>query len=96
MNIVDLINNQKSISSSNSAKSYQLSEVDVSPRKLPPQVVALLRTAYELTEQENRTFTMKELGYEAVERGHLKTRQDPHRIAVYYKKQLEDLGLLEL
>jgi hypothetical protein len=56
----------------------------------PQQVKAIICAMYKSEESE---MTGNEIGQLAVELGFLKTKQDPHLIFAYYRKQLEVYGL---
>lgn len=59
-------------------------------RGAPKQVKALICAMYTSGAEE---MTGSEIGQLAVERGFLTTKQDPHLIFAYYRKQLETFGL---
>ncbi len=61
--------------------------------KLNPQVKALCDTAVSLT-SDDQSFTMAELGRAAVESKRLETKQEPDRVAAFYRKKLMELGMV--
>ena len=58
--------------------------------KQPKQVMALLKAAETMEE-----FTLDELAETAVAMGELNTKQQPGRIAHYYKGRLIEIGMVE-
>ena len=61
--------------------------------KLNPQVKALCDTAVALT-SDGESFTLAELGNKAAESKRLETKQEPARVAAFYRKKLMELGMV--
>ena len=60
--------------------------------KLPKQLEGLLTCA---AKHEGKEFTLKTLGETAVREGYVQTKQDPARIAYWYRPQLERYGAIQ-
>lgn len=74
-------------------KYYRLAAVRnirTSFKDAPKQVKALICAMYKSCQEP---MTGAQIGQLAVELGYLKTKQDPHLIWAYYRKQLETFGL---